>query len=36
MYNRFDLEECIMNAWNTEDEITLLLEDCVKNMPGKI
>ena len=33
MYNRFDLEECIMNAWNTEDEITLLLEDCVKDMP---
>tara|TARA_B100000131_G_scaffold24206_1_gene23239 strand:- start:371 stop:664 length:294 start_codon:yes stop_codon:yes gene_type:complete len=33
MYNRFDLEECIMQAWNTEDEINLLLEDCVKDMP---
>ena len=30
MYNRFDLEECIMKAWNTEEEITLLLEDCVR------
>ena len=33
MYNRFDLEECIMQAWNTENEINLLLEDCVKEMP---
>ena len=33
MYNRFDLEDSIMKAWNTEEEITLLLEDCVKDMP---
>ena len=33
MYNRFDLEQCIMDSWKTEEEITLLLEDCVKDMP---
>ena len=33
MYNRFDLEKCIMDSWKTEEEITLLLEDCVKDMP---
>ena len=32
MYNRFDLEQCIMDSWKTEEEITLLLEDCVKDM----
>ena len=33
MYNRFDLEQGSMDSWITEEEITLLLEDCVKDMP---
>tara|TARA_B100000287_G_scaffold401389_1_gene421390 strand:- start:764 stop:1093 length:330 start_codon:yes stop_codon:yes gene_type:complete len=33
MYNRFDLEEAIMHAWTTCDDINVLLEDVAKELP---